>query len=214
MKKSHMSDKPISLTIPICDADIKNLNIGDSVLLNGIIVTGRDTAHKWLYDNFVAQKSQPSAEDQWVYEQLKPLLTGSVIYHCGPVVSGLDSHNYYFVSAGPTTSSREEPYQGEIMRHFNLKGVLGKGGMGQRTAVACSAVPSVYFHAVGGAAALLAQSVEEVLGVFKLEFGVPEAMWVVCVKDFPAVVTIDSRGKSLHEIIKLKSEKRFKQLIT
>jgi fumarate hydratase class I len=100
------------------------------------------------------------------------------------------------------------------MRHFNLKGVLGKGGMGQKTADACSAVPSAYFHAVGGAAALLAQSVEEVLGVFKLEFGVPEAMWVIRVKDFPAVVTIDSHGRNLHEIIRLESEKRLKQLIT
>jgi fumarate hydratase subunit beta len=208
-----MSEKPISLTIPIPDSDLKNLNIGNSVLLNGIILTGRDTAHKWLFDNFIIQKSHPSAEDQRVYKQLKLFLTGGVIYHCGPVVSGLDSLNYHFVSAGPTTSSREEPYQADIMRHFNLKGVLGKGGMGQKTADACITVPAVYFHAVGGAAALLAQSVEEVLDVYKLEFGVPEAMWVIRVKNFPAIVTIDAHGKSLHEKIRSESEKRVKQLI-
>lgn len=208
-----MSNQSISLSIPIPDQEINRLEIGDSVLLNGIIVTGRDSAHKWLYDNFIAKKFQLSPEDQLVYERLKPWLFEGVIYHCGPIVSGLNSHIYQFVSAGPTTSSREEPYQAEIMRHFNLKGVLGKGGMGKKTSNACVTVPSVYFHAVGGAAALLAQSVDEVVSVFKLEFGVPEAMWVIRVKDFPAVVTMDAHGKSLHEKIRVESEKRFKRLI-
>ena len=100
------------------------------------------------------------------------------------------------------------------MRHFNLKGVIGKGGMGEKTLEACTEVPGVYFHAIGGAAALLAKSVEQVLGVFKLEFGVPEAMWVIRIKDFPAVVTMDSHGNSLHEAVKLDSEKRLKHLLT
>jgi fumarate hydratase subunit beta len=208
-----MNKAPVSLSIPIPDGDIKNLKIGDSVLLNGIIVTGRDSAHKWLYENFILRKSQPSLDDQLIYDKLRPLLTGGVIYHCGPVVSELDSKNYKFVSAGPTTSSREEPYQAAIMHHFNLKGVLGKGGMGQKTVDACVSVPSVYFHAIGGAAALLAQSVEEVLGVYKLEFGEPEALWIIRVKDFPAVVTIDSHAGSLHKTIKLKSKKRLEDLI-
>ena len=209
-----MNNKSVSLSIPITDSEVTRLHVGDSVLLNGIIVTGRDAAHKWLYDYYIVHKSEPSTEDQRIYLQLKPLLTGGVIYHCGPVVSGLASGNYRFVSAGPTTSAREEPYQGDIMRHFNLKGVLGKGGMGKNTAEACAIVPSVYFHAIGGAAALIAQSVVEVLGVFKLEFGVLEAMWVIRVKDFPAIVTIDTHGSSLHEKVKAESEKRIKFLIT
>jgi fumarate hydratase subunit beta len=209
-----MNNRTVSLSIPTTDTAVTGLHVGDSILLNGIIVTGRDAAHKWLYDNFIVRKSEPSSEDQRIYKQLKPLLTGGVIYHCGPVVSGLDSGNYRFVSAGPTTSAREEPYQADIMRHFNLKGVLGKGGMGKNTMGACAAVPSVYFHAIGGAAVLMAQSVVEGLDVFKLEFGVPEALWVIRVKDFPAIVTMDSHGSSLHEKIRTESETRLKRLIT
>jgi fumarate hydratase subunit beta len=209
-----MNNKTVSLTIPIPDVEITRLHVGDSVLLNGFIVTGRDAAHKWLYDHFIVRKSEPSSEDQRVYQKLKPLLNGGVIYHCGPVVSGLETGNYRFVSAGPTTSAREEPYQADIMRHFNLKGVLGKGGMGKNTMGACAAVPSVYFHAIGGAAVLMAQSVVEVLDVFKLEFGVPEALWVIRVKDFPAIVTMDAHGSSLHEKVRAESEMRLKRLIT
>jgi fumarate hydratase class I len=136
-----------------------------------------------------------------------------VIYHCGPVVAGLESKEYKFVAAGPTTSTREEPYQGDVMRHFNLKGVIGKGGMGAKTLAACQEVPSVYFHAVGGAASLIAQSVEEVLGVYKYEFGVPEAMWVIRVNNFPAVVTMDAHGVSLHAEIEEKSRAALERLL-
>jgi fumarate hydratase class I len=129
---------------------------------------------------------------------IKPILDGGAIYHCGPVVSGLDSGEYAFVAAGPTTSIREEPYQGDVMRHFNMKAVIGKGGMGDKTLAACGEVPGVYLHAIGGAASLIAQSVKQVREVLKLDFGVPEAMWVIEVQDFPAVVTMDSHGESLH----------------
>jgi fumarate hydratase class I len=135
-----------------------------------------------------------------------PLLKEGVIYHCGPVVSGLDTREYRFVAAGPTTSSREEPYQADVMHHFKIKGVIGKGGMGARTLAACRDVPGVYFHAVGGAATLIAQSVQRVLGVYKLDFGVPEAMWVVEVKDFPVIVTMDAHGNSLHDEVAKKSK--------
>jgi len=202
-----------SLTIPISDETIQSLHTGDNVLLNGVIVTGRDAAHKWLHDRFVTRNIEPDQEDLTVYEKLRSLLNGSLIYHCGPVVSGLESGEYHFVAAGPTTSSREEPYQGDIMRHFNLKGVLGKGGMGDKTLQACQDTSSVYFHAVGGAAALIAQSVTRVLDVFKLEFGVPEAMWVIEVADLPAVVTMDTHGKSLHKEIEERSRKELARLI-
>ena len=183
---------------PISDATIQDLEVGDPVLLSGIMVTGRDAAHKWMVETFIEKTKAPTPEDVQVYEAVKTLLAGGVIYHCGPVVAGLDTKEYKFVAAGPTTSTREEPYQGDVMRHFNIKGVIGKGGMGAKTLAACQEVPGVYFHAVGGAASLIAQSVEEVLTVYKYEFGVPEAMWVIRVKDFPVVVTMDAHGSSLH----------------
>jgi len=203
----------IPLTFPLTDDTIRSLFTGDSVLLSGVIITGRDSAHKWIHDRFISKKTTPNTDDKRVYDHIKPLLQSSAIYHCGPVVAGLDSGKYCFVSAGPTTSSREEVYQGDIMRHFNLKGVIGKGGMGETTLKACSDVPGVYFHAIGGAAALLARSVEKVIDVHKLEFGVPEAMWVIQIRDFPAIVTMDSHGKSLHEIVKTNSNERFKDLV-
>jgi fumarate hydratase class I len=136
-----------------------------------------------------------------------------VIYHCGPVVAGLDSGNYRFVAAGPTTSIREEPFQGDVMRHFGVKGVIGKGGMGAKTLAACQQVPGVYLHAVGGAASLIAQTVEAVLGVYKLDFGVPEAMWVIQVKDFPAVVTMDAHGGSQHAVVERQSRAVLAELL-
>lgn len=175
------------------------------MLLSGVIVTGRDTVHKWLVDTFITNRRQPQDDDLAIYQAIKPLLAGGAIYHCGPVVSGLASGDYRFLAAGPTTSSREEPYQADIMHHFKLKGVIGKGGMGTRTLTACQEVPAVYFHAVGGAASLIAQSVQDVLAVYKLDFGVPEAMWVIAVVDFPAVVTMDAHWNSLHSTIEQKS---------
>ena len=195
-----------SLSIPISDDSIRALRVGDSVLLSGTILTGRDTAHKWIHDRFITRTVDASQEDRKIYQALKQVLKGSLIYHCGPVVSGLDSGEYQFVSAGPTTSIREEPYQGDIMQHFDLKGVIGKGGMGEKTLAACAQTPAVYFHAVGGAAALIARSVDQVLGVYKLDFGVPEAMWIIHVKDLPVVVTMDSSGKSLHKDIQARSQ--------
>jgi fumarate hydratase class I len=203
--------RPIS--IPISDEVIRSLNVGDPVMLNGILVTGRDAVHKWLAETFIYQTRPPQGDDLEVYEAMKPLLNGGIIYHCGPVVAGLDSQEYRFVAAGPTTSSREEPYQGDVMRHFNLKGVIGKGGMGAKTLQACQEVPAVYFHAIGGAASWIAQSVQRVLGVYKLEFGVPEAMWVIEVKDFPAVVTMDAHGQSQHAVIAAHSKQVLEQLI-
>jgi fumarate hydratase class I len=202
------------VSIPISDKTIRNLKVGDPVLLSGIMVTGRDAAHKWMVETFIKGTRTPTDEDRQVYQEIKPLLEGGVIYHCGPVVSGLESKDYKFVAAGPTTSTREEPYQGDVMRHFNIKGVIGKGGMGAKTLAACSEVPGVYFHAVGGAASLIAQSVSEVLTVYKYEFGVPEAMWVIQVKDFPAVVTMDAHGSSLHAEIEGKSRVALEGLLT
>lgn len=202
------------ITIPISDDVIRSLDVGESVKLTGTMMTGRDTVHKWMIDTFIQGTRSPQGDDLEVYEAIRPVLNGGVIYHCGPVVAGLDTGEYRFTAAGPTTSIREEPYQGDVMRHFNLKGVIGKGGMGSKTLAACQQVPGVYFHAIGGAASLIALTVKKVLGVYKLDFGVPEALWVIEVKDFPAVVTMDSHGNSLHEEIEKLSRINLEKLIT
>jgi len=201
------------LTIPITPKAIHELHCGDTVTLTGILATGRDTVHKWMIDTFIRKTRQPEGDDLEVYQAIQPIFKESLIYHCGPVVSGLDAGDYQFVAAGPTTSIREEPYQSEILHHFNMRGVIGKGGMGEGTLQACQDVPAAYFHAVGGAATLIAQSVEEVIGVYKLDFGVPEAIWVLKVKGFPVVVTMDSHGESMHAEVENESNKKLEELL-
>jgi fumarate hydratase class I len=201
------------LTTPIPDEAIRALNVGDTVSLNGVVVLGRDAAHKFLIDHYI-KVDQVAAEDAGLYEELKKLLDGGVIYHCGPVVAKQDDGSYKFVAAGPTTSIREEPYQADVIKHFNLKGVIGKGGMGAKTLKACGEQPAVYLHAIGGAATLIAQAVKEVVTVHKLEFGVPEAMWVIRVEDFPVVVTMDSHGQSIHDQVEKASGEKFAELVS
>jgi len=200
-----------SLTVPIPDDDIRALHVGDTVFLNGVIVTGRDAAHKFMVENFI--RNPVPAEEAELYAELKRLLDGGVIYHCGPVVKKHEDGSWSFVAAGPTTSIREEVYEPEVIEHFNLKGVIGKGGMGPHTLKACQEQAAVYLHAIGGAASLIAQSVKEVVTVHKLEFGVPEAMWVIRVEDFPVVVTMDSHGASIHDQVEAQSQAKLAELI-
>lgn len=189
----------IELNLPVTEEQIRELNVGDEVSLNGMIVTGRDTAHTWMIDE------KP--------DDVRELLKGTVIYHCGPVVKH-ENDEWSFVAAGPTTSIREEPYQGDIIKEYGVRGVMGKGGMGPKTLQALQDYGAVYLHAVGGAATILAQSVKKVHGVLKLEeFGVPEAMWIIEVEGFKAVVTMDSKGRSLHSKIWEDSASIAKKLI-
>jgi len=199
------------LTTPISDEQIRSLHMGDTVSLNGTIVTARDEAHRFVMEHFIRNPVQ--ADERDLHDELKRLLDGSMIYHCGPVVETHPDGRHSFVAAGPTTSIREEPYQGDVIRYFNLKGVIGKGGMGANTLKACREQPAVYLHAIGGAASYIAQSVQAVLAVYKLEFGVPEAMWVIRVQGFPAVVTMDSHGASLHEMVRAQSAQKLAELI-
>ncbi len=203
----------IDLTFPLSDKAVRELKVGDPVSLYGLMVTGRDAAHKWLVDTFIKHTRSPHGDDAQAMEALKPLLAGGAIYHCGPVVAGLDTKQYRFVAAGPTTSIREEPYQADVLQHFGIKAVIGKGGMAARTLAACQSVPAIYLHAIGGAATLIAQTVTRVAGVHKLEFGVPEALWVIEVKAFPAVVTMDSHGHSLHAEVEAQSRAALERLL-
>ncbi|MFQ5591305.1 MAG: FumA C-terminus/TtdB family hydratase beta subunit [Phycisphaerae bacterium] len=201
-----------TVTIPICEEEIRGLHVGEQVLVNGVIFTARDAAHMYMVDNFI-KRACPESERE-LYEVLKAGLNGSVIYHCGPVVKKRNDGKYAFVAAGPTTSIREEPYQADVIQHFGVRGVIGKGGMHDKTLAACKQYGAVYFHAVGGAATLIAQCCKEVLDVHKLDFGVPEAFWRIRVEDLPCVVTMDAHGNSLHATVRAESEKRLRQLLT
>ena len=201
-----------TLTVPITEEQIRTLKVGDQVLLNGVIYTARDAAHKYMMESFIAGECPES--ERAVYEELKAGLAGSVIYHCGPVVRKRDDGKYEFVAAGPTTSLREEPYQADVIGHFGVRGVIGKGGMREKTLAGCREHGAAYLHAVGGAAAVIARSCTEVIDVFKLDFGMPEAFWKVRVVDFPCVVTMDSHGRSLHDEVRADSEARLRALMT
>ena len=200
------------LTVPIPEDQVRALKVGDQVLLSGVIFTGRDAAHKYMIESFV-QGPCPDSERE-LYEILKEGLAGSVIYHCGPVVRKREDGKYEFVAAGPTTSIREEPYQADVIGHFGLRAVIGKGGMRERTSKGCREHGAVYLHAIGGAAPLIADCVKEVIDVYKLDFGVPEALWKIRVEDFPCVVTMDAHGQSLHEKVRAHAESRLQELLT
>jgi len=201
------------LSTPISEDDIRALHVGDTVYLSGVIVTGRDAAHKYMVETFIRAAEVPEGERP-LYEELKRLLKGSAIYHCGPVVRQREDGRWEFVAAGPTTSIREEPYQADVIAHFGLRGVIGKGGMGARTLRACQEYGAAYLHAVGGAATLIADTVKEVLAVYKKdEFGVPEAFWVIRVENLPLVVTMDSHGRSIHEEVRTVSEENLRRLL-
>ncbi len=198
------------LTIPIPDSEIEQLKTGDVVTISGIMVTARDTAHKYMVENFIDGKTPDSEQD--MLKELTETLDGSVIYHCGPIVKKT-GEQWEFVAAGPTTSIREEPYEYKVIEKFNVKGIIGKGGMGPLTLKACREHKAVYLHAIGGAAALIAKSVKKVVGLYKEEFGLPEAFWKIEVEDFKAVVTMDAQGNSLHDKVQSNSKAKLDLLL-
>jgi fumarate hydratase class I len=183
----------IKLSFPFTKEKILDLKVGDEVLISGVVFTGRDAVHKYLHEGGKLPEGVS--------------LRDGIIYHCGPVMMKQPDGSWKCTAAGPTTSIREEPYQGQIIHDFGVRGVIGKGGMGDRTMTACKENGCVYLHAVGGAAQVLAECVKKVRNVYFAEqFGAPEAIWELEIVDFPAVVTIDAHGHSLHKEIFAKSE--------
>jgi len=134
-------------------------------------------------------------------------LQGGVLYHCGPVVAK-SGDTYTVTAAGPTTSIREEPYQAEIIKRYGVRVVIGKGGMGPKTLAGLQESGAVYLNGVGGAAQFYARCIDRVAGVSLLQFGTPEAMWHLDVTDFPAIVTMDAHGNSLHKDVEQASGAR------
>jgi fumarate hydratase class I len=171
----------VRLQAPIPEEQIRSLKVGDVVLISGRMFTGRDAVHAHLMKN-------PPPVD----------LRGGVLYHCGPVVAK-EGETYRVTAAGPTTSIREEPYQADILERYGVRVVIGKGGMGAKTLAGLQKSGAVYLNAIGGAAQFYARCIDRVAGVSLLEFGTPEAMWHLDVTDFPAIVTMDAHGNSLHK---------------
>jgi fumarate hydratase class I len=175
-----LSGNEVVLRAPLSESDVRSLKVGDVVLISGELYTGRDAVHAHLMKN-------PPPVD----------LHGAVLYHCGPVM--LKTGDEWTVkAAGPTTSSREEPYQADVIRNYGVRAVIGKGGMGKKTLAALKECGAVYLNGIGGAAQYYARSIEKVLGVHLIDFGIPEAMWHLRVKNFVAIVTMDAHGNSLH----------------
>ena len=179
--------REIALNAPLTEKDVRALKVGDVVMVSGRMFTGRDAVHSHLMKN-------PPPVD----------LNGSVLYHCGPVVVK-EGDTWRVTAAGPTTSIREEPYQAEIIKRYGVRAVIGKGGMGAKTLAGLKEHGAVYLNAIGGAAQFYARAIQKVDDVSLLEFGTPEAMWHLEVKDFPAIVTMDSHGNSLHKDVEQES---------
>src|SRR5688572_2190867 len=186
--------REIRLTAPLDAATARSLKVGDVVLVSGRMYTGRDAVHAHL------MKHEPPVD-----------LNGAVLYHCGPVVKK-DGDGWKVTAAGPTTSIREEPYQAEILRRYGVRAVMGKGGMGAKTLQGLRDSGAVYLNAVGGAAQFYARCIERTDDVSLMEFGTPEAMWHLWVRDFPAIVTMDAHGNSLHKGLEDESGKKLELL--
>src|SRR5580692_10513210 len=186
----ELTGREVVLTAPLTEAQVRALKVGDVVLINGEMWTGRDNVHAYLMKN-------PPPVD----------LNGAVLYHCGPVMSQ-SGGKWTVKAAGPTTSIREEPYQADVIKRYGVRAVIGKGGMGAKTSAALKEFGAVYLNAIGGAAQYYARTVQDVLDVNLLDFGVPEAMWHLRVDKFPAIVTMDAHGYSLHaDVEKATAEK-------
>jgi fumarate hydratase class I len=195
-KTPSEKEKPneVILEAPVTEEQIRKLKVGDVVIINGMMHTGRDAIHHHLIDHDA------------------PIdLNGQIIYHCGPVMLKDETGKWHVKAAGPTTSIREEPYQGDIMKKFGIRAVMGKGGMGPKTLKALEEHGGVYLNAIGGAAQYYAQCIKNVEGVDLMEFGIPEAMWHLKVEGFAAIVTMDSHGNSLHEEVEKTSLERLTQ---
>ncbi len=172
----------IRLNTPLSNADVEKLRAGDKVLLNGVIYTGRDAAHKRLFD--LLQGGKPLPID----------LKGQVIYYVGPAPA---KPGQVIGSAGPTTSGRMDAYSPKLIE-MGLKGMIGKGMRKKEVVEAMKKYKAVYFAATGGAGALLAKAIKKAQVVAYEDLG-PEAINRLEVQDFPVIVVNDTEGNDLYQ---------------
>lgn len=174
--------EPIRITTPLSDDDIVKLKIGDSILITGKIITGRDSAHKRLFE--LAQKGEPLPVD----------IKGQIIYYVGPAPA---KQGYIIGPAGPTTSGRMDPYTPKMLE-LGLKGMIGKGVRSKEVRDAMKKHKAVYLAATGGAAALIAKNIKAMKIIAYEDLG-PEAIRELEVEDFPVIVANDAHGGDLYE---------------
>ncbi len=195
------SSEVVKLKTPLSEGEARKLRAGQNVLISGTIFTARDKVHGYLMN----KKPIP--------EKMPFNLAGAIIYHCGPVVSE-ENGSFTVIAAGPTTSQRMQMYEPFVISHYGVRGIIGKGGMSADVVETMREDGCVYFHAIGGAGALLAEKIKKVEGVWMLEeFGRAEAMWALRVEDFPAIVTIDSTGESIHAEVERASKEKLARLL-
>jgi len=174
---------------PVSESDVRKPRIGDSVYVSGIMITARDQAHRRALEYVKTGKQIPVKFD------------GGVVFHCGPIAAK-DGDKWRIVAAGPTTSTRMEAYQAEFIEKLKPRIIVGKAGMGPKTAEAAKKFGAIYCDFTGGAAVLASQRIKAVKGVEWYDLGMPEALWILEVEEFgPLAVTIDSQGKNLHDIV-------------
>lgn len=193
-----LTGREVILTPPLTEAQMRSLKVGDVVLIRGDVYTGRDAVHAHLM-------TTPPPVD----------LNGQILYHCGPVMlkqGEAGKEKWVVKAAGPTTSSREEPYQAHVIKTYGVRAVIGKGGMGAKTLAAMQDFGAVYLHGIGGAAQFYARTMKNVKGVNLMEFGIPEAMWQIEVQDFAAIVTMDAHGNSLHAKVEAETGEQLESL--
>lgn len=178
------------LTLPLADADVEKLHIGDTVYLSGMVCTARDMAHLQMRE--LAERR----------EDLPEKLAGGVIFHAGPIMIKDAEDRWKLHVIGPTTSIRMEPHA-DFVGRLGVKLVIGKGGMGQDSLAAFMKYKQAYLQAAPGCAVVLAAGVTGVKGVHWFENGMPEAMWALETAHFgPFVVTMDCKGNSRYDCIK------------
>jgi len=188
----------VELEHPFTADKVGALRMGQTVSLSGTVFTARDRLHRHLADGGDCPVN----------------LGEGAVYHCGPVVVRREGV-WSVRAAGPTTSLRHEAYMPGLIAKHRLRVIIGKGGMGEGTRAACARCGCVYLQAVGGAASLLAARVERVEAVHFLdEFGPAEALWVLQVRNFEAVVTIDAKGRSLHKRVKTVSKRALRNVLS
>jgi len=189
------------LRLPLEEREVRELSAGEAVELSGLLLTARESGHRYLLEN------EPVL--------LRDQLQGGAVYHCGPVVRKMKrKEDWKIVAAGPSASSRLDAYAPALIARYGVRLIIGTGGMGSRTLEACRRHGAAYLAAVGGAGAVLAKCVVRVCGVSKIDFGIPEALWELEVRHFPALVAMDSRGESLYEAVARQADARFRDLVT
>lgn len=176
------------LITPLKISDIQNLKAGDEVLLNGTIFAARDRAHEFFLDNN--------------FEQIQ----GGIIYHCGPIVDGEK-----VVAAGPTTSQRLNIFTPQLIQKYDIKAIVGKGGMDEKVLEAMRG-KAVYLAAIGGAGVLYAKNIK-LKNIYKKEFGMSDAIYEFEVNNFPLIVGMDAHGESLYKKVNDESNDVFKRLL-